>query len=94
MGIIDNFKKSEKDLQYENKKKQFSSVKSFYKNDDGSFNKTSVALSAAAVLLVGALGTYSVVNFETKNALMDDVIYGLTDEARNDKDLSAEMICR
>ncbi len=45
MGVIDNFKKSEKDLQHENKKKQFSfvySCDSFTSLDASNFDTSDV----------------------------------------------------
>lgn len=80
MSFLDKVKKDMEEKQYGQKKSKHHAVKNPYKNDDGSLNKTSVTLSAVAIVLVLLLGGYSIISFQTKGSLMDDVIYGLSTE--------------
>lgn len=82
MSFIDNLKEKTQESQHDKNKRKFSAVDApkFLKKEDGSWNKTSIALSGLTLALVLGLGAYSIVNFQTKGSLIDDVIYGLSTE--------------
>lgn len=82
MSFFDDIKKNTEKKRRDKEKEPFSAAekKKLYKNKDGSWSKTSIALSVVAIILILMFGGYAMFKFQTKDSLVDDVIKGLSTE--------------